>query len=83
MMQKLSGWWAVLFGKEKHMHITVICAWCQKFMGIKDAGELDAEAPLTSHSICPACAKRVQKETEEAIISKPNNHKQNTHERRS
>ena len=64
------------------MHITVICAWCQKFMGTKDAGGLDAEAPRISHSICPVCADRVQKETEEAIISKPNNHKQNTHERR-
>ena len=64
------------------MHITVICAWCQKFMGTKDAEGLDADAPLISHSICQACADRVQKETEEAIISKPNNHKQNTHERR-
>jgi len=65
------------------MHITVICAWCGKFMGTKDAGGLDAYAPLISHSICPACAKRVQIETEEGIISKPTNHKQNTYERRS
>jgi hypothetical protein len=42
------------------MHITVICAWCGKFIGTKDAGGLDANAPRISHSICPACAKRVQ-----------------------
>ena len=64
------------------MHITVICAWCQKFMGTKDAEGLDADAPRISHSICPACADRVQKETDEAILSKPKNHKQNTQERR-
>jgi len=64
------------------MYIEIICAWCGKFMGTKDAEGLDADAPLISHSICPACADRVQKETDEAILSKPNIHKQNTHERR-
>ena len=65
------------------MHITVICAWCKRFIGTKDAGRLDADAPRISHSICPACANRVQKETEETLISKTINHKRITLERRS
>jgi len=64
------------------MQITVICAWCRKIMVTKDAGKLKPDAPLISHSICPSCAERVENETEEVIASKPNNHKQITHERR-
>jgi len=64
------------------MPIIVICAWCGKHMGTKDAGNLKPDTRLISHSICPSCAERVENETEETITSKPNNHKQITHERR-
>jgi hypothetical protein len=43
--------------------ISVGCAWCQLPMGTKEAEGGGSDSPLVSHSICPACQKRVTAET--------------------
>lgn len=64
------------------MPLKIICSWCGKYMGTKDAEGLSDEAPRISHSICTECRERVLKETEELLINNPNNRKQTIHERR-
>ncbi len=44
------------------MQITVICAWCKKFMYYKDSEGSDPSAYPISHSICPECKKIVDEE---------------------
>jgi len=42
------------------MKFIVKCAWCKKFMGLKDApGEGDPKLPIT-HSICPECKRKLE-----------------------
>jgi hypothetical protein len=43
------------------MFIRIICAWCGKFMGIKEAEK--ASLPI-SHAICCECSKNLVKEVE-------------------
>ena len=44
------------------MQLSVICAWCRKFMYYKDSqGSAPPTHPI-SHSICPECKKIVDEE---------------------
>ena len=44
------------------MQLIVICSWCQKFMYFKKwEGDKPPVYPV-SHSICPACKDKVDKE---------------------
>ncbi len=44
------------------MYLKVICAWCSKFIGTKDAGQGDKQLSPISHGICPECAEKVREE---------------------
>ena len=50
------------------MKFIIQCAWCKKIMGEKEVGEDNQEIAIT-HSMCPLCKARVEKETEEYINS--------------
>jgi len=62
------------------MTIKVICAWCQKDMGIKSGTCRDG----ISHGICPECQEQVREEIyqhkaqKSAAVSQPANHKPTT-----
>ena len=52
------------------MKLIVICAWCERFLGLKDApGDQPAKSPI-SHGICPECKRKVEAETA-AYVSNP------------
>lgn len=40
------------------MKFEVICAWCGKFLGLKDAKGVDTTHNNISHSICEVCLER-------------------------
>jgi hypothetical protein len=44
--------------------IKIICAWCGKFMGIKEA---EKASLLISHAICCECSQKMLKEVEERL----------------
>ena len=46
------------------MYLKVICAWCGKFMGIKECEGSNEGRMLISHSICPNCKRKVMEEAE-------------------
>ena len=49
------------------MYLKVICAWCGKFMGIKECeGSNEGRMPI-SHSICPDCRRKVSEEIDEVV----------------
>ena len=43
------------------MLLKIVCAWCGRFMGIKEAD--NATLPI-SHSICCECKRKLEEETE-------------------
>ncbi|MCX6720426.1 MAG: hypothetical protein NTW11_01320 [Candidatus Staskawiczbacteria bacterium] len=45
---------------DKKFTIKIICSWCEKDMGTKEA-----EEPGETHSICPDCKKKFVDEFEE------------------
>ena len=42
----------------------IICAWCGRHLGDKEVMRLPEELPPITHTICPACRKRVFGELE-------------------
>jgi hypothetical protein len=50
------------------MKFIIKCAWCGTIMGEKEVGEKSQETVIT-HSICPLCKVRVEKESEEFLNS--------------
>ncbi|MEW6261987.1 MAG: hypothetical protein AB1641_02825 [Thermodesulfobacteriota bacterium] len=41
------------------LRFTIICAWCGRVIGVKTAAGAAAGGPTVTHSICPACRKKV------------------------
>ena len=48
------------------MYLKIVCAWCGKFIGIKEGGNGTKEI---SHSICCECARKVEKDAEAFLKS--------------
>ena len=48
------------------MKFIIKCAWCGTIMGEKEVGEESQETAIT-HSICPLCKTRVEKESKEFL----------------
>ncbi len=49
------------------MRLIVKCSWCGRIMGAKECpGSGKSTLPIT-HSICPACARKLEEETEEGF----------------
>ena len=53
------------------MYLKVICAWCGKFIRMKECEGSGVNTLPISHSICPACARKLEKETEELLRQNP------------
>jgi len=66
------------------MYLKVICAWCGKFMRIKECKGAGVNTLPISHSICTACSRKLEDEMEELLRQ---NHKpvgeEECHERQS
>lgn len=43
------------------MYLKVVCAWCGKFMGIKECEGSNEGHMLISHSMCPDCRRKLNK----------------------
>ena len=46
------------------MYLEIVCSWCGKHMGNKEADETDDPTLCISHSICPECKTKVISEIE-------------------
>ena len=53
------------------MYLKVICAWCGKFIGIKECKGSAVNTLPISHSICPACSRKLEEEMEELLRQNP------------
>ena len=42
----------------------IVCAWCKRHLGEKEVSQLPKDRPAITHTICPACFKRVLAEME-------------------
>ena len=42
----------------KGIFMEVVCAWCKKILGFKDAGQGDKPVFCISHGICSECARK-------------------------
>ncbi len=51
------------------MYLRVICAWCGKFIRIKENKDLNKGTSLISHSICPVCKRKVREEAEQVFTT--------------
>jgi hypothetical protein len=49
------------------MYLKVICAWCGKFMRMKEGKGAGVNTLPISHSICPACSRKLEEEMEELL----------------
>jgi hypothetical protein len=46
------------------MYLKVICAWCGKFICMKECKGSGVNTLPISHSICPACSRKLEEEIE-------------------
>jgi hypothetical protein len=46
------------------MYLKVVCAWCDRFMRIKEVEDIDKPTLLITHSICPECKQKLEEEVE-------------------
>ena len=53
------------------MYLKVICAWCGKFMRMKECKGSGVNTLPVSHSICPACSRKLEEEMEELLRQNP------------
>ena len=49
------------------MYLKVICAWCGKFMRMKECKGAGVNTLPISHSICPTCSIKLEEEMEELL----------------
>ena len=57
------------------MKLIVKCSWCGKIIGTKECPEAGKPTLPITHSICTACARKLEEETEEIIQqNQTNNH---------
>ena len=47
------------------MYLEIVCSWCCKHMGNKEADERNDPTLRITHSICPGCKAKVMAEIEE------------------
>jgi DNA-directed RNA polymerase subunit RPC12/RpoP len=47
------------------MPLKIICAWCGKYLGEKEASDTNKSTHCITHSICPDCKEKVMLELEE------------------
>jgi len=53
------------------MGMVLVCAWCGKFMGMKDPADGPADGPAISHGICLACsARQVWRDSPTLVVSR-------------
>lgn len=53
------------------MGMVLVCAWCGKFMGMKDPTSRPASHPAISHGICLACsARQVWRDSPTLVVSR-------------
>jgi hypothetical protein len=53
------------------MYLKVICAWCGKFMRMKECKGSGVNTLPVSHSICAACSIKLEDEMEEVFQQNP------------
>ena len=46
------------------MYLKVICAWCGKFMRMKECKAAGVNTLPISHSICASCSRKLEEEIE-------------------
>jgi hypothetical protein len=53
------------------MYLKVICAWCGRFMGVKEVENTDKPILPITHSICPECRQKLEEEAEQLLQRTP------------
>jgi predicted amidophosphoribosyltransferase len=61
------------------MYLKVVCAWCGRFMHLKEVPECDQPQLPISHSICPACKENLERAIQKPL---PTDKTIDSHERR-
>ena len=49
------------------MHLKIVCAWCEKVMGVREIPDEDKPPLPITHSICPRCKSALEEENERIL----------------